>query len=309
MEAGWFEPGTIVLGTDSHTCTGGANDCLALGMGASDVVGAMITGKTWLRVPETVCIKTVGRPSPAARAKDVVLFALATLGQEQFLYRSIEWTGPWVEQLSGDARATVASMAVEMGAKCVFLDGGSSRTSLAGLQSCNVPPFDTVVLDIDRLPPYVARPHAPSNSSPITDCAGQTINYVFVGSCTNSRLEDMAEVAAVLRGRTVDPSVHCLVTPGSRQVYLDAIAAGYINDIVSAGAMVTPPGCGSCLGTQGSIPASGDRVMSTMNRNFIGRMGNRDAEIFLASPLVAAHTALMGRIPSLADLGSGDGEE
>ncbi len=304
MEAGWFAPGSIVLGTDSHTCTGGANDCLALGMGASDVAAAMVTGTTWLKVPETVRLVTSGYPSSHARAKDVALYALAKLGQDRFLYRSIEWCGPWVETLSSDARATIASMAVEMGAKCVFLDGSQPRKLLSDLMETGIAPAEEIELELHDLPPFVARPHSPSNAIPLPSCEGLDVNYVFLGSCTNGRLEDIAEFASVVRGRTIHSRVHCLVTPGSRQIYLDAAKAGYVDDIMTAGGIVTPPGCGACLGTQGSIPAAGDRVVSTMNRNFIGRMGNREADIFLTSPLVAAYTAILGCLPRPSDLGA-----
>lgn len=303
MEQGWFEPGSIVLGTDSHTCTGGARQALALGMGASDAVAAMITGETWLRVPETVRLEVVGRPSPAAGAKDVMLHVLAAFGQEPFLYRSVEWCGEWPESLTDDAAATVANMAVEMGAKCAFLP---PHGSLAGqLRPIPTGGGEGVIhcrIDVTDLPPYLAKPHSPTNSHPLDASAGEAVNYVFVGSCTNSRLEDIAETARVLEGRQVHPTVHMLVTPGSKAVFLEAMSLGYIETLTRAGAIVTPPGCGSCLGTQGSIPASGDRVLSTMNRNFLGRMGNAGADIFLSSPLVAAHAALTGEIPQHSDL-------
>lgn len=157
-------------------------------------------------------------------------------------------------------------------------------------------------LDIQGLPPFVASPHSPSSGRPLDDVAGELINYVFVGSCANSRLEDLIVVAKVLESRRVYSRVHCVITPGSRGVYLEALRLGLIETFVRAGAIVTPPGCGSCVGTQGSIPGSGDRVLSTMNRNFRGRMGNAQASIWLASPLVAAHTALLGRIPQVAEL-------
>lgn len=303
MEEGWFEPGSIVLGTDSHTCTGGANQALALGMGASDVVAAMITGETWLRVPETVRLEIVGTPSQMARPKDVMLHVLATFGQDPFLYKSVEWCGEWAESLSDDGAATVANMAVEMGAKCAFLPPhGSRRDHLRPIPSVPAAGGSYLRLDVSGLPPFVARPHAPGNAHPIDACAGEPVNYVFIGSCTNSRLEDIAEAARVMDGRTVHPNVHMLVTPGSKSILLEAMALGYIETLTRAGAIVTPPGCGSCLGTQGSVPARGDRVLTTMNRNFLGRMGNAEADIFLASPIVAAHAALSGLIPFHSDL-------
>lgn len=303
MEEGWFEPGSIVLGTDSHTCTGGANQALALGMGASDVVAAMITGETWLRVPETVRLEVVGTPSRMTRPKDVMLHVLATFGQDPFLYKSVEWCGDWAEALSDDGAATVANMAVEMGAKCAFLPPhGSRRDHLRKIRPNKAADATHLRLDVSDLPPFVAKPHSPGNAFPIDACAGEPVNYVFIGSCTNSRLEDIAEAARVMDGRTVHPNVHVLVTPGSKAVLLEAVALGYVETLTRAGAIVTPPGCGSCLGTQGSVPARGDRVLTTMNRNFLGRMGNAEADIFLASPVVAAHAALSGAIPFHSEL-------
>lgn len=300
LEEGWFEPGAIVLGADSHTCTGGVVQCLALGMGASDVVAAMVTGLTWLRVPETVWLRTTGTPHPAASAKDVILHLLARFRQDPFLYRSLEWTGPWVEGLPIDQAATVANMAVEMGAKCTFLPAGPGREHLQP----TTPPDGAAVIDVDLdgLPPHISAPHSPFNAVPVDECAGQSINYVFVGSCANSRYDDLAAVAAVLDGERVHPRVHLVVTPGSQTVYLQAMKDGLIETIVRAGGVVAPPGCGSCVGTQGTIPGDGDNVLSTMNRNFLGRMGNPNANIWLSSPLVAARTAVLGAIPEASAL-------
>jgi 3-isopropylmalate/(R)-2-methylmalate dehydratase large subunit len=303
LEIGWFEPGTIVIGSDSHTCTGGATQCLALGMGASDAAAAMVTGETWLRVPDTVWLNVTGEPNRFCTAKDVVLHVLANQGQERFIYKSVEWAGSWAERLSLDSAATVANLGVELGAKIAFLPPGPGRP--AGMRPVTIPAAGDprrIEIDIAGLPPMVALPNSPSNGVPIDECRGQKIDYVFVGSCTNSRLEDIAEVARVLGKAPVHPRVHCLVSPGSQQVYLDSLERGYIDTLTRAGAIVTPPGCSACLGTQGSIPASGDRVLSTMNRNFLGRMGNAEAQIYLASPVVAAHTAVRGEIPRLTEL-------
>lgn len=295
-ELGIFQPGNIVLGSDSHTCAGGAVGSLALGMGATDIAAAMVTGHTWLKTPRTLRLRVVGRPHASAAARDVVYFALARHTQAAFLYKSVEWAGDWASDLSADEAGSVASLGVEMGAKCVFLPQPGVGESLLSSDD------EEMVLDIDGLPPLVSLPHAPDNLVPIDEAAGQAIEYVFVGSCTNSRFEDIAEVASVLKGRRVDSRVHLIVTPGSREVYLKAIAAGHIESIVAAGGVVAPPGCGACLGTQGSVPASGDQVLTTMNRNFRGRMGNPNASIYLSSPRVAAHTALNGAIPRADEL-------
>ncbi|MEZ0090324.1 aconitase/3-isopropylmalate dehydratase large subunit family protein [Streptacidiphilus sp. EB129] len=301
LEEGWYQPGSIVLGSDSHTCTGGAVQSLALGMGASDIAAAMVTGQTWLKVPETVWLRVHGQGHPALRPKDVVLEVLRVFGQRPFLYKSVEWTGDWAASLSLDSAASVASMGVELGAKCVFLPDAPGRGD--GLVPIR-PPAGAAVLElsIEGLRPRIAMPHSPRNSVDIDLAAGERIDYVFLGSCTNGRLEDIAEAARIVRDRSVHPDVHFLVTPGSSRVYAEALRLGYLETLTRAGALVTPAGCGACVGTQGTVPAAGERVLSTMNRNFRGRMGNPDADIYLSSPLVAASAALIGRIPSADEL-------
>ncbi|MEK9499316.1 3-isopropylmalate dehydratase large subunit [Photorhabdus sp. P32] len=301
LEEQWFQPGNIVIGADSHTCTGGAVQSLALGMGASDVLAAMLTGQTWLKVPETVSLSISGQPHPATRTKDVMLALLRHFGQSPFLYRSVELCGEWSQTLSLDSAASFASMGVELGAKCVFMPDGPGRPA-------NMRPINPEVVDhhltfsLSELTPHISLPHSPAQAVPLETLSGQKIDYVFIGSCTNSRLEDIAEVAAILDKHCVHQDVHCIVTLGSKRVYLEAMRRGYIEKIVSAGALVTPPGCGACVGTQGTIPAKGERVLSTMNRNFQGRMGNSEAEIYLSSPLVAANVALHGRVPLITEL-------
>ena len=301
LEKGWYDPGTIVIGSDSHTCTGGATQCLALGMGASDCAAAMVTGETWIKVPGTIWLDVRGAPSAGVNARDVVVYTLSKFGQDPFLYKSIEWVGEWARKLSLDACATVANLGVEMGAKCAFLPPGNGRP--AGMEPLEAPAGDPRVyqINVDGLPPMVSLPHTPRNAVPLDECAGTPINYVFIGTCTNGRLEDIAEAARVFSEAHVRADVQCLVTPGSQEVYLKAMEYGYLDTLVRAGVIISPPGCSACLGTQGSIPASGDRVLSTMNRNFLGRMGNSEAEIYLASPLVAAHTAIRGEIPRSLD--------
>lgn len=303
MEEGWFRPDNLVLGSDSHTCVGGARQSLALGMGATDIAAAMATGRTWLKVPETVWLRVTGTPHPALRPKDVLLEVLRRFGGETFLYRSVQWAGPWVETLSADSAASVASMGVEMGAKCVFLPPHAGWSE--GLRSTDPGSADLVYdLDITDLLPMVALPHSPGRTVPVEDLSGKRVDYVFIGTCTNGRLEDIAEAARVVEGCEIDPKVHFVVTPGSRETYVGAIAAGYVDTLVRAGAVVTPPGCGACVGTQGSVPATGSTVLTTMNRNFKGRMGNGDVDIYLSSPLVAASAALMGRFPAREELRS-----
>lgn len=304
LENGIFQPHGIVLGADSHTCTGGAVQCLALGMGATDITYAMLTGTTWLKVPETKWIKTKGFPAKPASSKDVMLYALHKYGQTPFLYRSIEWDGEYVKSLTLDAMATMANMSVEQGAKCAFFPKAINYHN-NGMEAIEVQPTDdnsVFEIDISGLPPFIAKPHLPFNAFPYHECSGIKISYVFIGTCTNGRLEDLEEVASVLKGRKIARSVKCIITPGSKKVYMEALSRGLITTFMEAGALVTPPGCGSCVGTQGIIPGDNDTVFSTMNRNFIGRMGNPNAPIYLGSPLMAAVTAVLGNIPDQKDI-------
>lgn len=304
LEQGWFEPNSIVLGSDSHTCTGGVNQSLALGMGATDITAAMVSGKTWLKVPETIGIKLKGKPNKHAGAKDLVLYLMSKYTENEFLYRSIEWKGEWLSTLTLDSAATIANMTVELGGKCSFLP---PRINDHGIK---LNPIDTseenyvefIELNIDDMPPFIALPHSPSNSVPLNSCSGQYIDMVFVGSCTNSKLEDIQVVANILKGEKIASHVCFVVTPASKNIYLKALAQGLIEIIMSAGGIVTPPGCGACLGTQGPIPASGTNILSTMNRNFLGRMGNPQSNIYLASPKIAAYTGIYGVIPKLEDI-------
>jgi 3-isopropylmalate/(R)-2-methylmalate dehydratase large subunit len=296
-ELGWFAPGRLVLGSDSHTCAGGAYGALGLGMGASDITAAMVTGTAWLRVPETVVVRFGGTPERATQPRDVMLTLLGQLGEGPFLYRSVEFDGPWARSLSADASGSMASLGVELGAKCVFVPDEEATVPCA-----TAPGLSTIDIDISGLQPVVSLPHLPANTVPLDEVAGTPIDYVFLGSCTNSRLEDIAQAAALVSGRRVSSRTQFVVTPGSRSIYQAAMRAGYIDTLLDAGAVVTPPGCGTCVGTQGPLPARGDNVLSTMNRNFQGRMGNAEASIYLSSPVVAAATALMGAIPSMGDL-------
>lgn len=301
-EEGFYRPGDLVLGSDSHTCTGGALQCLALGMGATDIAAAMITGKTWLKIVETVQIRLTNSPDSYTRTKDVVLYLLGRYGQEPFLYKSMEWIGDWVEDLTLDEAFTVSSMSVEFGAKASFLTR-SNRFSHSGMRSIEQDDALTLFdVDLSGLPPMVACPNDPTNVQSVDALNQQPIDYVFIGSCTNSRLEDIEEVAGILEGQQVHRDLYCLLAPGSQRIYAEAVRAGYIETLIEAGVVISPPGCAACVGTQGHIPASGDRVLSTMNRNFLGRMGNPKSEIYLGSPFIAAQTALRGYIPKSLEL-------
>jgi 3-isopropylmalate/(R)-2-methylmalate dehydratase large subunit len=295
FEQGWFAEGTVVVGADSHTCTGGAAGALAFGLGASDVVAALVTGRTWLRVPEVIEVHVVGRPLDYIRPRDVAYRVLAAHGQRPFLGRSLVWSGAWIEELDAEDAAGLANLTVELGAFCCRMARSAAARPVGA---------SSVAIDVGGIEPTVSRPPSPDRAVPLSEAAGIRIDEVFIGSCASSRFKDITVAASIFAGRRVAQGIQCVVTPGTQNVYARALDAGCIKALVSAGVLVTPAGCGSCVGTQGPVPASGSTVLSTMNRNFKGRMGNPDAEIWLASPAVAAASAVIGRIPTVAELES-----
>ncbi len=294
-----FQPMHIVLGSDSHTCTGGVYQCLSLGMGISDILSAMITGYIWLKIPETINIHILGIPHVAFRSKDLVLYFLKIFSPHYFLYKSIELTGTWIQQLSSQALTTITNMAVELGAKCLFVPNKVPIFQNINDYEIAYNEAKTLTVNISGLIPQIAKPHNPVNVVDINQIAGLHIDYVFLGSCTNAQLEDLKEIAMVLQKKDIHTNIHCIITPGTKNIYLQAIQKGYIQIMIKAGAIITPPGCGPCIGTQGSIPANDDNILTTMNRNYLGRMGNAKANIYLSSPLIAIHTACLGVIPDI----------
>ena len=296
-EEGWFEPGSLVLGSDSHTCVGGAFGALGLGMGASDITHAMVAGSTWLRVPPTVIVEMSSYPHEAVAARDVMLTLLKDYGQAPFLYKSVEFSGDWVLGLGDDEAASLASLGVELGAKCVFVARPHGKVPAGTAEN-----VERIEVDLATMQPVISAPHLPANTGRLDEFAGLTVDYAFLGTCTSGRLDDIREAARVMSGRQVHQNVNFIITPGSRKIYLMAMDEGHIQTLLAAGALVTPPGCGACVGTQGPLPARGDRVLSTMNRNFKGRMGTPEAEIFLASPRVVATAAVSGTFPTLENL-------
>ena len=305
-EQGWVVPGDIVVGADSHTCTYGALAAFATGMGSTDIAVAMATGSIWMRVPRSIKIVYHGRLRRWVGGKDLVLHTIGLLGVSGALYKAIEFTGPVIESLSMSGRFTMANMAIEAGGKA-GLFAYDNRT-LAYVQGRAQRPYrvhsadgdavyDTVVdVDVSEIEPQVAFPHLPENARPVSEAVDIRIDQAVVGSCTNGRLEDLRIAAEVLRGRTIHPDVRCIILPGTRQVYLDALREGLIEAFVEAGAVVSTPTCGPCIGGHMGVLAAGERAISTTNRNFRGRMGHPESEIYLAGPAVAAASALTGRI-------------
>jgi 3-isopropylmalate/(R)-2-methylmalate dehydratase large subunit len=305
-EQGLVLPGDLVVGADSHTCTYGALGAFATGMGSTDVAVAMATGRTWLRVPETIRAVYNGQLQPWVGGKDLILDLIGRLGVDGARYKSLEFAGPAIDTLSMEGRLTMANMAVEAGAKAGLM--AVDEVTLAYVQGRAQRPFQVHALDpgatyasileIDAsaIEPQVAFPHLPDRVRPVSQAGDVPIDQVVIGSCTNGRLEDLRAAAAVLRGKRVHPRVRCIVIPGSQQVYLDALREGLLADLVEAGAAVSTPTCGPCLGGHMGVLAAGERAVSTTNRNFRGRMGHPDSEVYLAGPAVAAASAVAGCI-------------
>jgi len=301
------KPGDIIVGADSHTVTAGALGAFATGMGSSDVAVAFALGKTWLRVPESFKITVTGKFQNAVSAKDLILYIIGRLGADGANYKALEFDGETVADMSISQRLTVANMAVEIGAKVGLFTGdditkkylnaqerGKDYTSLRPDADAD---YEQVIdINASGIEPMVAVPHSVDNIAPARTLAGVTIQQVFIGTCTNGRLEDLAVAAAILKNRSCHPRVRMIVAPASRQVLTDAIKAGYIQILVDAGAVILPPGCAACLGLHQGIPGDNEACLSTANRNFKGRMGNPDASVYLASPATAAATALTGEI-------------
>lgn len=306
MSRGLVVPGDLVVGADSHTCTYGALGAFSTGIGSTELAVVMMTGKLWFKVPETICVKLLGELPKGVYAKDIILHIAHLLGADGATYQAIEFHGPVVERLSVEERATITNMAVEVGAKAGLVPPDAKTISWVWERTNR--PFEAVlpdpdaeyakVLEIDcsNLLPQVAFPHRVDNVKPVTEAEGIPIQEAFLGTCTNGRIPDLEVAAQILRGRKVHPEVRFIVAPASREVFLFALEKGWVEDIVRAGGVFVTPGCGPCVGTHQGIPGDGWNVISTANRNFRGRMGNREASIYLASPATVAASAIEGRI-------------
>ena len=305
-EQGIVGPGMLTIGADSHTCTYGALGGFATGVGSTDLGVAMATGEAWFKVPEAINVHLTGQKPDDITGKDVMLTLIGMIGVDGALYKSLEFTGEGVAALTMTDRLTIANMAIEAGAKngifpvdeqTIAYEKGRINyeydvvTADEDAEYCR-----TVDIDLSELKPVVAFPHLPGNTKVIGTFGDIAIDQVVIGSCTNGRLEDLEIAASILKGRKVHPRVRCIVIPGSQQVYMDAMKAGYIETFITAGCAVSTPTCGPCLGGYMGILAAGEKCVSTTNRNFRGRMGHVDSEVYLAGPQVAAASAILGKI-------------
>ncbi len=310
-EAGYVKPGDIAFGTDSHTTTYGCVGAFSTGIGYTEMAGILGTGKLWIRVPETIRVQIDGTLPDNVTSKDVILRILGDLRADGATYKSLEFTGSTVEAMSVAARMTMSNMAVECGAKCGLFAPDEKTAEYCGipaddfrkdsfLQSLHGDPDAvyerTLTYRAEDLVPVMACPSQVDNIRPVSEIAGIPVDQVFLGSCTNGRLEDLAAAAEILKGRKIAPFVKFIVTPASRKIYRQALEAGILGTLAEAGAMITHPGCGLCCGRAGGILTDGEVVVATNNRNFLGRMGTSKVRIYLASPKSAAWAALTGKI-------------
>lgn len=306
-EKGIVAPGMVTIGADSHTCTYGALGGFSTGVGSTDLGVALATGEAWFKVPETIKVNITGKKPKYICGKDVMLTLIGMIGVDGALYKALEFAGEGIKELNMTDRLTIANMAIEAGAKNGIFPVDDE--TLNYIKDRVTKPYEiveadsdatycqTVEINLSELKPVVAFPHLPENTHTVESIKEPiTIDQVVIGSCTNGRLEDLAIAASILKGHKVHPNVRCIIIPGSQQVYLDAIHNGYVDTFIEAGAAVSTPTCGPCLGAHMGIMTAGERCVSTTNRNFRGRMGHVDSEVYLASPYVAAASAILGKI-------------
>ncbi len=305
-EKGHVWPGALILGSDSHTTSYGAFGAFSTGIGRSEMAAIMACGKIWLRVPETIRIRVEGEFPAGVTSKDLMLKIAGDIGADGALYQAIEFCGSTIDNMSIASRFVLTNMAVEIGAKAGYIIPNAE--TLAYLKQRVKVPFEVVESDPDAqflaeykydvsgLEPMIAKPHTVDNVVPVREVVGTPIQQVFFGSCTNARVEDFEVVANVLRGKKIHPKVRMLVFPASQEIFLEVLKRGWITDLVEAGAVIMNPGCGPCMGNHEGVPADGEAVVATSNRNFKGRLGNKESDVYLASPRTAAVCALAGEI-------------
>lgn len=313
-EKGLTVAGDVIIGADSHTCTYGALGAFSTGVGSTDMAAGMVTGKAWFKVPSAIRFNLTGKPKKWVSGKDVILHIIGMIGVDGALYKSMEFTGDGIKNLSMDDRFTIANMAIEAGGKNgIFPVDQQTEAYMKehSMRSYKVYEADEdavyeaeYTIDLSQLEPTVAFPHLPENTKTINEIGEEIIiDQAVIGSCTNGRIEDLRTAAEILKGRKVKKGVRCIIIPATQSVYLQAMEEGLLKIFIEAGAVVSTPTCGPCLGGYMGILAAGERCISTTNRNFVGRMGHVESEIYLASPAVAAASAVTGKISAPEELG------
>ncbi len=305
-EQGVVVPGDLVIGADSHTCTYGALGAFATGVGSTDLAAAMLTGKAWFKVPATIKLVFKGKLPADVTGKDLILTAIGRLGVEGANYRALEITGPVIDKLSMEGRLTMCNMAIEAGAKAGMVPPDDitrayvkSRAQRNPHYYCPDPDAEyerVEEFDVTGMEPVVAKPHLPSNVVSVSKARDVVLDQAIIGSCTNGRIEDLRQAAKVLRGKKVSPRVRTIIIPATPLIWRQALKEGLLDIFMAAGCVISPPTCGPCLGGHMGILAKGERAVSTTNRNFVGRMGHTESEVYLASPAVAAASAIKGRL-------------
>lgn len=311
-EKGLAAPGEVIIGADSHTCTYGALGAFSTGVGSTDMAAGMATGMAWFKVPTAIKVTLTGKLRPFVSGKDVILHLIGEIGVDGALYQSLEFTGDGVAELEMDDRFTICNMAIEAGAKNgIFPVDSKTMDYIKGRVNREVTAFEadadaeyeqTIEIDLSALRPTIACPHLPENTKTIDDLGHIEVQQSVIGSCTNGRIDDMRVAAEILKGRKVNPNVRTIIIPATQEVYLQCIEEGLTKIFIQAGAIVSTPTCGPCLGGHMGILAHGEKAVSTTNRNFVGRMGHITSEIYLASPAVAAASAVAGYICAPDDL-------
>ncbi len=312
-EKGLVVAGDAVIGADSHTCTYGALGAFSTGVGSTDMAAGMVTGKAWFKVPSAIKFELIGKPSQWVGGKDVILHIIGMIGVDGALYKSMEFSGEGIRNLSMDDRFTICNMAIEAGGKngifpvddlAVQYMKDHSKREYKIYEADQEAEYEAVyTIDLSTLEPTVSFPHLPENTRTIGTFEEIPVDQAVIGSCTNGRLDDMRIAAAVMKGRKVAKNVRCIVIPATQEIYLQSMKEGLLEIFIEAGAVVSTPTCGPCLGGYMGILAAGERCISTTNRNFVGRMGHVDSEVYLSSPAVAAASAITGHISAPAELG------
>lgn len=312
-EKGLVLPGDLVIGADSHTCTYGALGAFSTGVGSTDMAAGMALGEAWFKVPESIKFVYYGKLPRWVGGKDLILYTIGQIGVDGALYRSMEFTGESVAELSMEGRFTMANMAIEAGGKngifaidqktLDYVKNRSQRNFTVYHSDPDASYVQTYEWDVSKLEPQVAFPHLPENTRPLSQCGDVSIDQAIIGSCTNGRIEDLREAAYVLKGKKVNPNVRLIIIPGTQAIWRQAMQEGLFEIFIDAGAAVSTPTCGPCLGGHMGILAKGERAIATTNRNFVGRMGHPESEVYLAGPAVAAASAVLGKIAGPEEVG------